>query len=134
MPTPTPGIGPLRLPTHFTPTHQTSGLPGFPAIDVFAKGGTYVCAEFDCEVIRLSGHPATPTTQPGGPYGWSMYLKTSRGVYYATHFSVRAKQVKVGAKLRRGMYLGRVANYSKATDGVTPSHIHFGFHEGPWTS
>ncbi len=125
-------LGPLRLPAHFTPTHQTGGLPGFPAVDVFAKGGAYVCAEFDCEIVKLSGHPPSAVTNPGGPYGWSMYLKTSAGVYYATHFGVRAKQVKVGAKLKKGMYLGRVADYSKATGGVTPSHIHLGFHPGPW--
>lgn len=130
----------LRLPAHFTPTHETSGLPGFPAVDVFAKGGTYVCAEFGGTVIKLSGHAPTETTTPGGPYGWSTYLaltwntarKCWEDVYYMTHFGVRARQVVVGAKLRRGMYLGRVADYAKATGGVTPSHIHLGFHRGPW--
>lgn len=126
-------VPPLRLPRHFTPTHQTGGLPGFPAIDCFAKGGAYVCAEFDATVIKLSGHAPTPTTQPGGPYGWSIYLRTSEGVYFATHFGSRSKwNVKVGQKVKKGMLLGRVANYSRATDGVTPSHIHWGFHRGPW--
>lgn len=127
-----PPVPPLRLPKHFTPSHQTSGLPGFPAIDIFARGGAYVCAEYDCTVARLSGSKPTETTRPGGPYGWSIYLRTPGGMYYATHFGTRHKQVKVGAKLKKGMLLGRVADYSKATGGKTPSHIHYGFHAGPW--
>ena len=124
-------LPPLRLPRHFTPTHETSGLPGFPAIDCFARGGAYVCAEFPATVVKLSGHAPTPTTAPGGPYGWSVYLETPEGVYYGTHFGSRARQVKIGARLKRGMLLGRVADYSEATHGVTPSHIHWGFHAGP---
>lgn len=128
-----PPLPPLRLPAHFTPTHETSGLPGFPAVDCFARGGTYVCAEFAGTVVKLSGHPPTPTAQPGGPYGWSIYLQNAEGTYYLTHFGSRAKQVVIGARLRRGMLLGRVADYAKATGGVTPSHIHEGFHAGPWS-
>lgn len=126
-------LPPLRLPRHFVPTHQTDGLAGFPAIDCFAKGGAYVCAEFTGKVIKLSGHAPTPTTKPGGPYGWSIYLETPEGVYYATHFGTRSKfNVKLGATVKKGMLLGRVADYAKATNGVTPSHIHWGFHRGVW--
>lgn len=126
-------LPPLRLPAHFHPTHQTSGLDGFPAVDCFAKGGAYVCAEVTGKVIKLSGHAPTPTTEPGGPYGWSIYLQTSEGVYFATHFASRSKfNVKLGAVVKKGMLLGRVADYSKATGGVTPSHIHWGFHAGDW--
>lgn len=123
----------LQLPSHFTPTHETSGLPGFPAIDVFAAGGTPVAAPCAGTVIKCSGHPPTPTTQPGGPYGYSIYLSTSIGVYFLTHFGQKAVNFwKVGAKIRRGQYLGKIADYTAATNGVTPSHIHEGFHAGPW--
>lgn len=126
-------VPPLRLPKHFTPSHQTSGLPGFPAVDIFAKGGAYVCAEFDSKVIRISGHPVTPTTTPGGPFGRSVYLETDEGVYFGTHFwTLNKYNIRVGATLKRGMLIGRVADYTKATGGVTPSHIHWGFHKGLW--
>lgn len=130
----------LQLPRHFTATHETVGLPGFPAVDVFGKGGTPVCCEFSGLVVKLSGHSPTPTTQPGGPYGWSIYvaLRSLGGgryadVYYLTHFGRRAAWVKVGARVGKGLVVGYVADYAKATGGVTPSHIHEGFHAGAWT-
>lgn len=123
----------LQLPSHFTPTHQTGGLPGFPAIDVFAPGGTPVCSPVTGKVVKLSGHAPTPTVAPGGPYGWSIYLAGREGVYFLTHFASRAAIVKLGACVGRGEVIGKVANYAKATHGVTPSHIHEGFHAGAWT-
>ncbi len=124
----------IQLPSHFTPTHQTDGLPGFPAIDVFAPSGTQVLAPCTGRVVKLSGHPPTPTSPPGGPYGWSIYL-TARdgGTYYLTHFGTRAAIVKLGACIGRGEIIGTVAKYAEATHGVTPSHIHEGFHAGPFT-
>ncbi len=126
----------LLLPRHFNtrvpPAHNTSGLPGFPAIDVFAKGGTPVCCEFAGTVVKLSGHPPTATTKPGGPYGWSVYIRTPEGTYYLTHLGTRAAVVKVGYKVKKGERIGTVANYSKATNGATASHIHEGFHAGAW--
>lgn len=123
----------LLLPAHFHPTHQTGGLQGFPAVDVFAKGGTPVACEFAGTVVKLSGHPPTAVTNPGGPYGWSIYIRCSNGTYYLTHFGSRAAGLAVGSKVRRGQVIGRVADYAKATHGVTPSHIHEGFHAGAWT-
>lgn len=133
----------LQLPAHFTPTHKTDGLWGkghppwghgkLDAIDCFAKGGTPVCCEFSGTVVKLSGHAPTPTTKPGGPYGWSIYIRNAQGTYFLTHFGSRAAGLKVGAKVKKGQVIGRVANYSKATGGVTPSHIHEGFHSGPWS-
>lgn len=123
----------LLLPRHFKPTHQTSGLPGFGAIDVFAKAGTPVALEFRARVVHLSGHPPTTTTKPGGPYGWSYYFETSEGFYYATHFGSRQNIVAiVGKVVLPNNRIGSVANYAAATDGETPSHIHFGFHPKPW--
>lgn len=123
----------IQLPSHFTPTHQTEGLPGFPAIDVFAQAGTQVLAPATGRIVKLSGHPPTSTSPPGGPYGWSIYL-TARdgGTYYMTHFGTRAAICKLGACIGRGEVIGRVADYAKATAGKTPSHIHMGFHAGSW--
>src|SRR5438309_10700608 len=39
-----PGMPTLQLPETFVPTHQTAGLPDFPAIDMFAVDGTDVLA------------------------------------------------------------------------------------------
>ena len=115
----------LQLPATFKPTHNTSGLPGYPAVDCFAPGGTVVLAPCAGTIRRFSGHAPTPVATPGGPYGWSIYLRRPNGDdYYLTHFGTRS--VVVGQKVTRGQRLGTVANYSKATHGVTPSHIHEG--------
>lgn len=125
----------LQLPSRFKPTHQTAGLPGYPAIDVFADGGTPVGCPDRGTIIRLSGKKPTATAKPGGAYGWSVYLKRNRlawwrrGTYFLTHFGTLNNLV-VGQKVLRGDILGTVADYSKATGGVTPSHIHEGYHAG----
>lgn len=125
-PAPKPVPGAIQLPEHFTPTHQTDGLPGYPAIDVFAHGGTVALAPATGTIERLSGHPVTPTTKPGGPYGLSCYLKRSAGgVYFLTHFATL--RVHVGQQITHGQPLGTIADYARATGGVTPSHIHEGF-------
>lgn len=134
-------VGKFTLPAKFIPTHDTSGLPGFPAVDKFAPGGTPVCFSLPGTVIKLSGHPPTPRAVPGGPYGWSIYLalrwnakaKKWEDVYYFTHLGSRSNLAsKLGAHIPAGAILGRVADYSAATHGVTPSHIHEGFHKGLW--
>jgi murein DD-endopeptidase MepM/ murein hydrolase activator NlpD len=127
IPPPAPAQPTIQLPEHFTPTHQTSGLPGYPAIDVFAQGGTVALAPANGTITRLSGHPVTPTAVPGGPYGLSCYLtRDGGGVYFCTHFATL--RVKLGQKVTKGTPLGTVADYSRATGGATPSHIHEGLH------
>lgn len=128
----------LQLPARFKPTHQTDGLPGFPAVDQFAKANTRVLAPATGRIVKLSGHPPTPHAQPGGPYGWSIYLAVDKyhlapsgGVYFLTHFGARAPGVYEGACIAQGEYLGTVADYASATHGVTACHIHEGFHPGP---
>ena len=123
----------MQLPSHFVPTHQTDGLPGFPAIDCFAKGGTEVASPVTGRVSKLSGKAPTATSKPGGPYGWSIYITGRQGTYYMTHFGTRNPIVKLGMCIGRGEIIGTVADYSKATGGKTPSHIHQGFHKGVWT-
>lgn len=128
----------IQLPSRFKPTHDTAGLPGFPAIDVFAPGGTLVGCPDRGTIVKLSGHPPTPSTEPGGPYGWSIYVRRGRlawwrkGTYYLTHFGTRA-DLRIGQRVKRGQVLGTVANYSAATHGVTPDHIHEGYHAGSWS-
>lgn len=124
----------VQLPSHFQPTHETLGLPGFPAVDVFAPAGAVVLAPATGRIVKLSGSKPAATAKPGGPYGWSIYL-TARdgGTYFLTHFGTRAGICKLGACIGRGEAIGTVADYAKATAGKTPPHIHEGFHPGPWT-
>jgi murein DD-endopeptidase MepM/ murein hydrolase activator NlpD len=104
--------------------HETSGLPGYPAHDLFAPAGTHAVAPVSGTVIRLSGHdPAQgPTQGPHGPLGYSVYIKGDDGkTYFLTHMGSR--NVKPGQKVRQGQIIGTVANYDKYG---TPSHIHEG--------
>jgi murein DD-endopeptidase MepM/ murein hydrolase activator NlpD len=115
----------IQLPETFRATHQTDGLPGYPAIDVFAEGGTQVGAPCAGTVRRHSGHRPTAVATPGGPYGWSIYIEAPSGTdYFLTHFGTRT--TKVGQRVEKGDVIGTVADYTKATRGVTPSHIHEG--------
>jgi hypothetical protein len=117
----------LLLPEIFKVTHQTDGLLGYGAIDVFAPGGTLVGAPCAGEIHKLSGHYPTPLTDPGGPYGWSQYLRNVRGDdFFLTHFGTR--NTYVGQIVKKGQVIGTVADYTHATDGVTLSHIHMGKH------
>lgn len=124
----------VQLPSHFKPTHETAGLPGFPAVDVFAPAGSEVLAPATGVIVKLSGHAPTPHAEPGGPYGWSIYLAAREGgVYFLTHFGSRSRIVALRSCIGRGEVLGRVGDYAHATAGATPSHIHEGFHPGAWT-
>jgi murein DD-endopeptidase MepM/ murein hydrolase activator NlpD len=123
-PVPPPPAQGLQLPKTFTPTHQTSGLPGYPAIDVFAKPGTLVLAPANGKVTRLSGHdPANgPVGGVHGPYGWSMYVDSSDGKRFMTHFG--RMDVGVGDDIRAGQVIGTVGDYDRWGGWA---HIHLGF-------
>ena len=115
----------MRLPADFKPTHPTSGLEGYPAKDIFGEAGTMAGAPEGGTIVRLSGREPTDRTAPGGPYGRSLYLRGDSGrVYYLTHFG--RLTVGEGQRVEPGDELGTVADYSAATGGVTPSHIHMG--------
>lgn len=119
----TPIRGPgLQLPTSFQTTHQTAGLAGYPARDIFAKPGTPVRAPVSGTVVKLSGHaPSAGAVQgQGGPFGLSTYIKGPNGTYFMTHFGSR--NVRVGQKVRKGQVIGTVGDYP----GGTPDHIHEG--------
>lgn len=116
---------PVQLPATFTPTHQTGGLPGYPAIDVFAKPGAVVLAPADGLIRRLSGRPPAQGGVPGGAYGWSIYLDAPAiGDYFLTHFATRL--VVLDQQVRRGDELGTVCDAAVARMPSSASHIHEG--------
>jgi predicted nucleic acid-binding Zn-ribbon protein len=118
------GGGKLQLPTNFSATHQTAGLPGYPAIDVFARPGTQVGSPIAGRVVKLSGRPPSAGAYEGagGPFGWSEYISGSGRTYFLTHFGSRS--VSLGQRVRYGQTIGTVGNYP----GGVPDHIHEGLH------
>lgn len=113
----------LQLPKDFAPTHQTAGLPGFSAVDVFAEPGTVVLAPEDGVVDRLSGRDPRQGGTPGGPYGWSIYLTSASGRYFLTHLGSR--DVKLGQRVKHAQRIGTVCD-SKVSGKPNTSHIHEG--------
>jgi hypothetical protein len=117
----------MLLPRVFVPTHQTSGLAGYPAIDVFSPAGTVARAGFWGRVVRISGRPLSPNDRPGGAYGHSLYvLNRSNGwTRYCTHFSELL--VGVGAIIVPGRALGLIATPPVGSPRGS-AHIHMGLH------
>lgn len=125
---PPPPVGDrVVVPLTFTPTHETAGLPGFPAIDVFGKPGSRVIVGFDCEVTRLSGKSPGLGGPPHGPYGWSAYLAGPHGLWYVTHMASRT--VVVGDRLKKGDQVGTVCDAAVAHMPTSDSHVHVGKHD-----
>lgn len=118
-----PAKGSLQLPANFVPSHETAGLPGFPALDVFAAPNTTVLAPADGVVDRLSGRDPKLGGSPGGPYGWSIYLTTASGRFYMTHFGSR--NVTLGQRVSQGDTIGTVCD-SAVSGKPNTSHIHHG--------
>ncbi len=61
-----PSVETLQLPDRFHPTHDTGGLPGFPAIDMFAAPGTRVLAPVDGTLTRCHMIPWSFAKRVGG--------------------------------------------------------------------
>lgn len=96
-------------------THPTSGLGGYPAVDLFAKPGTPFLAPESGRVVRHSGTGGTK----GGTYGWSVYFQGDSGKkYYVQHLN---KNRAPKGRVRKGQPLGTVS----AWDGGA-SHAHVG--------
>ena len=114
------------IPTEFTPTHQTAGLEGYPAVDLFATPGSTCRISEDGQVTRISGHDPglPPPLGVGGPWGLSVYFcgKTTGNVYYMTHF---AKVARLG-HYSKGSILGIIGDYP----GLAGDHVHLGLHQG----
>lgn len=117
----------LQLPATFKPTHETAGLPGYPAVDNFAPAGSTVGAPDAGTITRFSGHDPREGGHPGGAYGWSMYLTCPSADYYLTHFGSRT--VSLGQKVKRGDMLGTVCDAHVVGSPTSTSHIHEGKHE-----
>ena len=116
----------LQLPESFEPTHETAGLPGYPAVDVFAKPGTCVRAPAAGRIRRQSGRDPRFGGSPGGAYGWSLYLQTPDGRdYFLTHFG--SIYVAVGDRVDKGSIIGTVCD-SAVSHKPGTSHIHMGLH------
>lgn len=109
--------GRIRLPRKFKPTHETGGLPGFPAIDVFAEAGTLVMPP-EGGVIRREHF--IPWDQKKRVGGWTVYLYGDSGaVYFLTHFATTRRDGRV----RLWQSIGRVG---AVPHGWWPAHIHEG--------
>lgn len=121
-----PPAGTVVVPLVFVPTHDTAGLPGFPAIDVFGKPGARVVVGFDCTVTRLSGKSPTLGGNAGGAYGWSAYLAGPHGLWYVTHMGTRI--VRVGQKLKKNDQIGTVCDAAVTGRPPSDSHVHVGKH------
>jgi murein DD-endopeptidase MepM/ murein hydrolase activator NlpD len=117
----------LQLPASIKVTHQTAGLSGYPAQDIFGRPGTPALSPVDGVIARLSGSPPSRGAYlgAGGPFGRSIYVTGADGrSYFLTHFGSVA--VRAGQRVRRGQVLGTVGDYP----GATPDHIHEGVHGG----
>jgi murein DD-endopeptidase MepM/ murein hydrolase activator NlpD len=120
---------PIASPSSIGGVHDTAGLAGFPAVDVFAEPGTPVLAPDAGEVSKLSGHDPKlgAIDGPGGPLGWSVYITSPRrAVYYLTHLG--AREVKLGQHVAAGERIGTVADYDRFGRA---SHVHVGYHAPP---
>lgn len=117
----------LRVRTSFTPTHDTSGIPGYqPSIDLPAPAGTVVTSPAGSRVVRISGSPPDGSATPGGAYGQSVYLFVKGiGTFFLTHLAKLF--VGPGQSLEEGQPIGTLADWEAASGGVTPSHLHEGF-------
>lgn len=112
----------LQLPATFTPTHQTGGLPGFPAIDVFADPGTQVLAPADGYIDWPHMIPWSKTARVGG---MTCYYQAQGCTYFLTHFGM----LNVGGPYKKGDVIGTVG---AVPDGWWAPHIHQGRHEGKY--
>lgn len=113
---PVPGQKPQRS------THNTDGLPGYPAFDYMAPAGKSVVAPVGGKVIRLSGKDPKLGGAPGGALGYSVYIRGDDGkTYFLTH--IDRVRPKVGARVRQGQKIAVVANGPSSWS--TP-HVHMG--------
>ena len=119
----------IRLPRDIVKTHDTAGLPGFPAVDVFGSPRDLVIADFWGKVTRISGKPPSQGGKPGGAYGRSIYVENAATgtVRYLTHFDELG--VKVGDYVKPGRVLGTVCD-SAVSGKPGTSHIHYGLKRG----
>jgi murein DD-endopeptidase MepM/ murein hydrolase activator NlpD len=113
-----PSTKTMQLPATFVPTHQTAGLPGYPAIDVFAPAGTRVLAPAAGTLERTHLILWSLARRVGG---WTTYLEADDGSsYFLTHLG---EVLPSGTTVKAGQDIGSV--------GVVPhewwqAHVHEG--------
>lgn len=115
----------LHLPADFKPTHETAGLPGFGAIDVFGPAGSFVTAPEDCRLVWPHLIPWDVRRRVGG---WTCYLAVAEHTprehwYFVTHFAALRER----GSYHKGGVLGVVA---AVPQGAWLPHIHEGRHAG----
>lgn len=116
-----PSQSTLQLPAVFRPTHDTGGLPNFPAIDLFAKPGTLALAPESGRLVFSHFITWDKVKRVGG---WTVYLQARSGdTYFLTHFSWLTKLTHCG----RGQVIGAVA---PVPGKWWEPHIHEGKHHG----
>lgn len=117
----------IRLPATFKATHQTGGLDGYPAIDVFGLPGETIQAGFTGTVRRISGRPCSQGGVPGGAYGQSLYIRSENGDdRYLTHLN--RLLVAVGDKVTVGTNLATLCD-SKVSGKPGTTHVHYGLNK-----
>jgi murein DD-endopeptidase MepM/ murein hydrolase activator NlpD len=95
-------------------THDTDGLPGYPAIDLFAKPGTPFLAPENGRIVRLSGRGGTS----GQVYGYSIYFQGVSGRrYFITHLN--KARAPLGS-YKAGQVIGTISAWS---GGATHAHV-----------
>lgn len=113
----------IRLPRVFTPTHDTAGLPGFPAIDVFARAGTLVMPPEGGTIVYKHWIDWDRTRRVGG---WTFYLQGNAGnTYFCTHFA----NCRRNGRVYRFQSVGRVG---EVPHGWWAPHIHHARHVGKY--
>lgn len=109
-----------RLPQFFTPTHETDGLPGYPAIDLFWPAGTLVFPPENGVIFRKHYIPWDHEKRVGG---WTCYLRGNSGAtYFLTHFG----NCRRDGRVWKFQSIGRVA---KVPHAAWSPHIHEGKHK-----
>lgn len=107
----------LQLPATFTPTHDTDGLAGYPAVDVFASAGTGVLAPASGTLTNVHLIPWDTVKRIGG---YTAYLVTSAGTYFLTHLG---SVLPEGSKVTAGQQIGTVG---AVPGNAWAPHVHEG--------
>jgi hypothetical protein len=114
----------LALPAAFRATHQTAGLPGFPAVDVFGQAGTPVLAPVGGRLVDVHTIPWNAQQRVGGE---TAYLQGSNDrTYFLTHLQGGVPSGPVTA----GEQIGEVG---AVPQGWWQPHIHEGVYRGSTT-
>jgi hypothetical protein len=114
----------VRLPTSFRSTHGTSGLAGYPAVDIMARGGTPVYAPVGGRISSSRPFGWLPTQNPAAGFGGArLYLEGANGkTYYIAHLAKNLR-VRPGQRIKPGQLIGYVWDWP---GDPGRSHIHIG--------